>query len=128
MLGAKSSSHAKTESRARCQTAAGVSRGLFDGLFILRQLSPVGAARTRAALERYVDAWAHGPARAELSSARFSGVRSLLRRRHEGGRDFGAHAKEMLLHLLGEPLPGARVGGERQPVLVHEHRLMLEPL
>jgi hypothetical protein len=31
------------------------------------------------------------------------------------------------LHLLGEVLPRARIG-EAQPVLVHQHRLVLEPL
>src|SRR5690606_21411748 len=36
-------------------------------------------------------------------------------------------AEEMLLHLLGEPLAGAGVG-QRQPVLVDEHRLVTQPL
>src|SRR5579862_6871466 len=50
----------------------------------------------------------------------------MLRRHVTRGR-FGAAAEEMLLHLLGEPLPRARIG-KRKPILVDEHRLMPQPL
>src|SRR5665213_3040059 len=39
---------------------------------------------------------------------------------------FGAFAEEVLVHLLGQPLARTRVG-ERQTVLVDEHRLVFEP-
>ena len=34
--------------------------------------------------------------------------------------------RKMLLHLFGEPLPRAHVG-QAQAILVHQHRLVLEP-
>src|SRR5690349_4344152 len=47
--------------------------------------------------------------------------------RYVARRHFSAAAEEVLFHLLGKPFARAHVG-ERQPVLVDEHRLMLEPL
>src|SRR6266576_201245 len=47
--------------------------------------------------------------------------------RNVSGRHFCAGAEKMLLHLLGQPFPGAGIG-ERKAILVDEHRLMLQPL
>ena len=49
------------------------------------------------------------------------------RRRHVPRRHLGAPAEKVLLHLLGKPFARPRIG-KRQPVLVHQHRLVLEPL
>ena len=51
----------------------------------------------------------------------------LCRRRNVAGGRFRAGAEEVLLHLLGEPFACARIG-ERETILVDEHRLVLEPL
>src|SRR6266567_5231474 len=48
-------------------------------------------------------------------------------RRHVTRCDVGAGAEEVSLHLLGQVFPRPRIG-EAQAVLVHQHRLMLEPL
>src|SRR6187399_1196469 len=47
-------------------------------------------------------------------------------RGYVAGGHFGPRTEEVLLHLLREPLPRAGIG-ERQPILVDEHRLVLEP-
>src|SRR3569623_3734198 len=54
-------------------------------------------------------------------------VMRLLRRRDVAGSGVCAAAEEMILHLPLEVLAGALVG-QVQPVLVDQHRLLLEPL
>src|SRR5688500_10478594 len=61
------------------------------------------------------------------SSQSWAMVFKLLRRRDVTRRGVGAFAEEMPLGLLHEVLAGARVG-EVQPVLVHQHGLLLQPL
>src|SRR4029453_13886671 len=48
-------------------------------------------------------------------------------RRHVTRSDVGAGSEKMPLPLLGGVFSGGRIG-EQKPILVHEHRLMLEPL
>src|SRR5688572_13570163 len=51
----------------------------------------------------------------------------LLRRRHVAGGHVGAAAEEMVLHVLREVVARLLVR-QVEPVLVHQHRLVREPL
>src|SRR5262245_14743839 len=51
----------------------------------------------------------------------------LAGRRNVTGRTVGAGAEEMLLHLAHKIIPSFLVG-KVEPVLIHQHLLMLQPL